>query len=423
MDKFFTIENIHQRIIAIVWVALAFFLMARLGMLFAFENTNVTCIWPPSGIALAAFLLFGPKIWPGIFIGEFIANASLFHQNDAGGITSVLLVSIAFGCGDSLSAFISYYLITRFIPSKQLMERVKNVFVFAGIAMIGSLVGSIVGASSLTISGISDVSKFGFLMGTWWIGDSTGVMVFTPFILTLVKTDWKLNWHKISEGVIVFVSQIVLGLFIFGMWQTGYSINGLAALIILPMIWSVFRLGLVETIFSIILTAGVAVWGTIHGIGPFVGASQIESLSQLVIFILVIVFTIYILSITVLDRARITEQFKSVNDHLEQIVETRTSALEHTNSELTKEVEARKQVELDLEKTIENLQSALGNIRTLSGLIPICASCKKIRDDKGYWNSVEKYVHEKTSAELTHSICPECMARLYPEVGKGNTKA
>lgn len=62
------------------------------------------------------------------------------------------------------------------------------------------------------------------------------------------------------------------------------------------------------------------------------------------------------------------------------------------------------------------LQKALSEIKTLSGLLPICASCKKIRDDKGYWNQIEAYIRDRSEAEFSHSICPRCASRLYPEL-------
>jgi len=65
-------------------------------------------------------------------------------------------------------------------------------------------------------------------------------------------------------------------------------------------------------------------------------------------------------------------------------------------------------------KLIKELQEALQNIKTLQGLIPICASCKKIRDDKGYWNQIEAYISEHSSAEFSHGICPECARKIYP---------
>lgn len=66
-------------------------------------------------------------------------------------------------------------------------------------------------------------------------------------------------------------------------------------------------------------------------------------------------------------------------------------------------------------KLVTELQEAIGRIKTLSGIIPICASCKKIRDDQGYWNQVEAYVRDHSEAEFSHSICPDCAQRLYPE--------
>jgi len=62
------------------------------------------------------------------------------------------------------------------------------------------------------------------------------------------------------------------------------------------------------------------------------------------------------------------------------------------------------------------LQTTLEEVKTLSGFVPICASCKKIRDDKGYWQAVEKYIAAHSSAEFTHGICPDCISKLYPEL-------
>ena len=77
---------------------------------------------------------------------------------------------------------------------------------------------------------------------------------------------------------------------------------------------------------------------------------------------------------------------------------------------------------LKIEKVLlrerNELQEALSEIKTLSGLLPICASCKKIRDDKGYWNQIEAYIRDRSEAEFSHSICPECAKHLYPELAQ-----
>jgi hypothetical protein len=94
---------------------------------------------------------------------------------------------------------------------------------------------------------------------------------------------------------------------------------------------------------------------------------------------------------------------------LERRVKERTAALEESNARLHDEITRRKAL-------IQELQTAIGEIKTLSGLLPICASCKKIRDDKGYWNQIEVFIRDHSDAEFSHGICPDCIQQLYPEL-------
>lgn len=79
-------------------------------------------------------------------------------------------------------------------------------------------------------------------------------------------------------------------------------------------------------------------------------------------------------------------------------------------------LEAKRKWEAEREKLIAELQAALAQVKTLSGLLPICASCKKIRDDTGYWTQLETFVMEHSNAEFSHSLCSECVEKLYPEL-------
>ncbi|OGP94640.1 MAG: hypothetical protein A2157_11290 [Deltaproteobacteria bacterium RBG_16_47_11] len=83
---------------------------------------------------------------------------------------------------------------------------------------------------------------------------------------------------------------------------------------------------------------------------------------------------------------------------------------------IIRDITRRKQAEKEREKLIQELQEALTKVKKLSGLLPICASCKKIRDDKGYWNQIEGYIRDHSEAEFSHGICPECMKKLYPDL-------
>jgi hypothetical protein len=87
------------------------------------------------------------------------------------------------------------------------------------------------------------------------------------------------------------------------------------------------------------------------------------------------------------------------------------------NRELKQEVEVRKNTEQEMERLIHKLEEALAHVKTLSGLLPICAGCKKIRDDKGYWSQIETYISQHSSASFTHGLCPDCAIKAYEDAG------
>ncbi len=86
------------------------------------------------------------------------------------------------------------------------------------------------------------------------------------------------------------------------------------------------------------------------------------------------------------------------------------------NIALQKEIDERKRTEKEREKLISELQMAMDEVKKLSGFLPICSSCKNIRDDEGYWNQIESYIRDHSEAEFSHGICPECVKKLYPKL-------
>lgn len=110
------------------------------------------------------------------------------------------------------------------------------------------------------------------------------------------------------------------------------------------------------------------------------------------------------------------EELIKTKDNIEHQVVERTYEVHQTNEKLLHEIEKRKKVETEREALISELQEALKEIRKLSGLLPICSSCKKIRNDEGDWEHLEVYICNRSEAEFTHGICPDCTKRLYPGI-------
>ena len=111
------------------------------------------------------------------------------------------------------------------------------------------------------------------------------------------------------------------------------------------------------------------------------------------------------------EIGQLSRAFDRMIDNLKEITASR--------DEFEREISERKRAEEEREKLISELEVALYKVKTLSGMRPICASCKKIRDDKGYWNQIEAYIGDHSEAQFSHGICPDCAKKLYPEFYKG----
>ena len=108
------------------------------------------------------------------------------------------------------------------------------------------------------------------------------------------------------------------------------------------------------------------------------------------------------------EIGRLAKTFKRMMHQIKSITASR--------DELNQEIAERKEAETQRDRLIRDLQTALTEVKTLSGLLPICAHCKKIRDDKGYWTQIESYIHEHSGVEFSHGICQECAKKYYPDM-------
>jgi integral membrane sensor domain MASE1 len=156
-----------------VWIPLAaiYTLAGKLGLALAFVNASATAVWPPTGIALAAVLVFGPRVWPGIFLGAFLTN-----ETTAGSVVTSLLIA----SGNTLEALVGAYLINRFAGGRLAFENGRSIFRFVLLAgFVGTSVSATIGVTTLSLSGLSEWSAYRSTWLTWWLGDASGAIIVT----------------------------------------------------------------------------------------------------------------------------------------------------------------------------------------------------------------------------------------------------
>ncbi len=161
-------------------VAALYFVAGKLGLLLAMPPGYATPVWPPSGLALGLLLVLGWEVWPGVMIGSFLVNATLGDGFSPG------LVPLFVGCGAATAALTGYMLTRRMVGLPMRLEREREVMLFFGVAApLSCVVSTIVGVATLLATGLIASHEVAANALTWWLGDTLGVMTFTPFVLLL----------------------------------------------------------------------------------------------------------------------------------------------------------------------------------------------------------------------------------------------
>ncbi len=255
-----------------------YFVAAKLGLRLAFVHPSATPVWPPSGIALGALLLLGPRVWPGIFLGAFLANLST-----AGSIGTSSGIAI----GNTLEGLAGAWLVTRYCNGRHAFETAHNTFLFAILACIlSTTISATVGTASLLLGGLADWGSHSSIWSTWWLGDAVGAAVLTPLILAWAS-NYRLRWDPVRsvEFLALVTGLLITSHLVFAGAILAPKQYPLEYLCIPFLVWAAFRFGQRETATAIVLMGSVAVWGTMDDLGPFVRETKNESLLLLQSFV------------------------------------------------------------------------------------------------------------------------------------------
>ncbi len=314
-------KNSFRNVITLLLLLLVYFIAGKLGLTLAFMHPSASPVWPPTGIALAAFLLLGIRIWPVILFGAFLVNVT-----NVGSFGT----SIGIAIGNTLEGILGALLIKRYIGGVQIFDRPQDIFTFAFLAgMLSTIISATFGVTTLCLGGFANWKQYESIWLTWWLGDLVGIWIVTPVVIL-----WSLNpgvhWNrkKSVEALLLFCSLFFIGLVVFsGLFRLGEENYPLEFLCIPFLMWAAFRFNRRETATASFLLCGIAIWGTLLGFGPFVRKSPNESLLLLQSYMGVI-------SITAVAIASIVSERKRVEQALRQSEERYALAVKGSNEGL-----------------------------------------------------------------------------------------
>lgn len=251
----------HILIIRILALAAVYFAIARFGFAFA-PGEQVTVIWPAAGVSLASILLFGYRVWPGVFLGSFLSKLSVHLP---------ILASLGVASGNTLEPIVGAWLLHYYVGAGNYLKSLKGIFgLWFFAAFISTAICAALGVTVLCLSGLQAWAMYepGFL--TWWLADAGGAFIITPLLLA-----WGCGSHRlpplpvVAEAVALFVVAIAAGAIIFVHPAAMGAVRVYPHMIFPLMTWAAIRFGQRTVTLMILAVCSAALWTATHHTGFF----------------------------------------------------------------------------------------------------------------------------------------------------------
>ena len=315
------------------FLTLGYFVAAKAGLKLALVQPYVLPIWLPVGGALAAFILFGYRVWPAVLIGSFLGH-----------VTALGLVSTSFivPLGATLEGLAGAYLVNKFAHGAKAFDTARDVFLFVFFTCIcAPSINATVGMGIYYFDGRFGLRDSAFMWLTWWLAHGIAVLLVAPFVILLFRASHhRMDLREFGELTILLVGLIFVCLLVFS--PLSLSLNGnqvIRVWLCVPfLIWAGFRFCPLEAAGTTLILFGSAVWGTLHGYGSFVSKNLTTSLILLDSFVGVIGTTTLVVAAMVVERRRIEGELLGTQILLQEAVEGKDRDLTVTVQALDVEV-------------------------------------------------------------------------------------
>jgi PAS domain S-box-containing protein len=318
-------------------LAAAYFVAAKLALLLAIPPGYATALWPPSGIALAAILMLGPRVWPGVFAGSLLANLHIEGSIGA---------SVAIAAASSLQAVVAAHLVQRHVGVPYRFVAVAQVVKFVALATGAAFIAPTLALVPISWGRELPARELFWNWWTWWQGDASGMLVVTPLILSWAASD-TVQWtrRRVLEGLAFWPLLLIAAHLVFGAGTEGNPYPTTFAVVPF-VVWAAFRFHQRGVTTATAAICGAALWYTLmRQTGPFAMQPLHEALLLLLAFICTLVVTGLVLCAVLGQLDEAMAQLRGRQSELELRVRERTAALEHANALLQDDIAARKRTE------------------------------------------------------------------------------
>jgi PAS domain S-box-containing protein len=273
-------------------VAITYVAAAKIGFRAAFVAEQVTTVWAPTGIAIATLLIWGPRLWPAIWLGAFAVNATT---------NAPLWTAFVLATGNTLEAVLATRVLRRVPHFDFSFRRVTDVLAFAGIAVVSSpAVSATIGTATLCAAGVQSWQRFAALWFDWWLGDALGALVVAPAILTLAAGP-RLQRHDVLKLTVFVAASLMITHLAFGR-LLGVGAHPLEYVVFPVVIAAALVGGPAVSAVVVLGSSVVTLWNTLDGAGPFAGFEVHRNLILLQTFTGVLAGTAMLLSAAIAER-------------------------------------------------------------------------------------------------------------------------
>jgi len=309
-----SINNFAGYLTRLLLIGTAYFVLATGGLGLATVHPSATAIWPPSGIALAAALLVGLRVWPAIFFGAFVANLVA---------SEAVLASAAIATGNTLEAIVGAVLVERWCGGRRVFDTPLGVLKFALMVMaFAAAIGASAGVTSLMLFGLAEWRLFADIWKTWWLGDVAGALVVTPVIVLWANYPRRrLKAEALPELAALFAAACAVGLIAFSpLLRPALVATPLTFIAVFPLLWAALYRGPRDTATVVLILCAFAVWGTLADAVPlFVRPSRNDAFLVLIAFCLSVSIPSLVLSAEVAIRRQTEARLRSREQELRDI--------------------------------------------------------------------------------------------------------